>query len=253
MKRIKQLDALRTLAIFMVLSFHFGHMTNSPVIFRQIGWSGVDLFFILSGFLISGLLFREYKFSGHIRVGHFLAKRSMKLYPAYYVLVLGSIAIAMYFGSPYKWNAIWPSIVFVQNYVLSDGIWYHLWSMAVEEHFYILLPVAFWLATKHSKNPFGKLPHVTGGVIVFCLIGRCVLPLHLGYSHLRFDGLAFGVLIAYLWEFRPEVINQVIRSRGRWLLGATLLLLSPQFVLPITNPFMYTVGLTATFLVTAGS
>ena len=192
----------------MVLSFHFGHMTNSLSVFRQIGWSGVDLSLYLSGFLISGLLFREYKTCGNIRVGHFLARRSIKIYPAYYTLVLGSIAVAIYFGSPYTWNAIWPSIISVQNYILSDGIWYHLWSMAVEEHFYVLLPIAFWLAINSTENPFNKLPQAVGVVMAFCLICRFVQGGISGYSHRRFDGLWICVLISYFWEFRPECINR---------------------------------------------
>jgi peptidoglycan/LPS O-acetylase OafA/YrhL len=255
--RIKQLDALRALAIFMVLGTHFGNVvadhTNWMPIWRQIGWSGVDLFFVLSGFLISGLLFREYKLSGNIRVGRFLAKRSIKLWPAYYTLVLATVAAAIYLGVPYKWSAIWPSIVFMQNYGFGGVIWDHLWSMAVEEHFYVLLPVVFWLAAKRN-NPFDRLPQAACIVIVSCLVCRCIPVWHGGrhnfpmQSHLRFDGLAFGVLISYLWEFRPEFIQGIVRNRGRWLLGATVLLLSPQVFLSLDNPVMYTIGLTSTLL-----
>ncbi len=227
--------------------------TNWFPIWQRFGWSGVDLFFVLSGFLISGLLFREYKASGNIRVGHFLARRSIKLYPGYYTLVLGTIVAAAYFGVPYKWSAIWPSIVFAQNYGSAGVMWEHLWSMAVEEHFYILLPAAFWLATRR-KNPFDKLPQAAGIVMAFCFVCRCIavwdgkgrsFPMQ---SHLRFDGLAFGVLISYFWEFRPELIAGIVRNRGRWLLAVTVVLLSPQFCFFLYNPFMYTLGLTGTFL-----
>ncbi|MGA3237994.1 MAG: acyltransferase [Bryobacteraceae bacterium] len=248
--RIKQLDALRSLAVFMVLGTHFGAMTSSMPILIQIGWTGVDLFFVLSGFLISGLLFREYKVSGNIRVGHFLARRSIKLYPAYYTLIIATIVIARVISIPYTWGAIWPSIVFVQNYYTQD-IWGHLWSMAVEEHFYVLLPIAFWLAIRTTKSPFDRLPQAASLVMIFCLICRCVSVWHDEQftfpmqSHLRFDGLAFGVLISYFWEFRPEYINNIVRSQGRWLLCAAILLLSPQCFLSIHSPYMYTIGLTS--------
>jgi peptidoglycan/LPS O-acetylase OafA/YrhL len=248
MKRIKQLDALRTLAVFLVLSFHFSYLTKTMPIWLNIGWSGVDLFFVLSGFLISGILFREYKLTGKIRVWRFLGKRSAKIYPAYYILIFVSIAISLHQTVPYKWSAIWPSLVFIQNYKFADGVvWYHLWSMAVEEHFYLLMAGTFWFAVKRNK-PFNQIPKVTGIIMVFCLACRCVTASYIWYSHVRFDGLAFGVLISYLFEFKPGIVDAIVRDRGRWLLGATILLLSPQFILSISNPLMYTVGLTSNYL-----
>jgi peptidoglycan/LPS O-acetylase OafA/YrhL len=87
--RIVQLDLLRGVAILLVLGAHLeiprpqGVWGSFVALWTQVGWIGVDLFFVLSGFLISGLLFRELEFHGRIRVGHFLIRRGLKIYPPY--------------------------------------------------------------------------------------------------------------------------------------------------------------------------
>ena len=252
--RNKQIDALRALALLLVLGHHFGDkvygVSSWIPLWTQIGWSGVDLFFVLSGFLISGLLFREYKSNGALRIGRFLMRRGLKIYPAYYVVLLGS---ALTVNVPSKWTRIAADFFFVQNY--TSGLWGHLWSMAVEEHFYILLPFSFWVVMRFKRdNPFGNVPAVTGIVMVLCLTLRSI-PFWLNQpyafpaqSQLRFDGLALGVLLSYLWEFRPTVIDWMVRNNGWWLLGVSAMLLSPQFALPLDHPLMYTIGLTSTYL-----
>src|SRR5215831_18752084 len=85
--RNAQLDALRAIAVLLVLG---RHLPFFPLWIR-VGWTGVDLFFVLSGFLISGLLFREYKATGGIRIGRFLVRRGFKIYPAYYLFLTGSV------------------------------------------------------------------------------------------------------------------------------------------------------------------
>jgi len=259
--RNKQLDALRTLALLLVLGIHFGFLCGSKWIpmWTQMGWSGVDLFFVLSGFLISGLLFREYKSSGGVKVGRFLARRGLKIYPAYYLLMLGTGASFIILKTSWRlvptaaWLRLLSDSLFIQNY--TDGTWGHLWSMAVEEHFYIVLPIVLWLTIKFKRNnPFQYLP-ITAGIIIFLCLTFRTIPVLLGKafifpaaSHLRFDGLAFGVLIAYCWEFRPEAITALLRNRGRWLLGCSAVLLLPQFLMLMEHPLMSTIGLTSTLL-----
>ena len=97
--RAFNLDFFRGLAIFMVLFNHVNHETIPSIpdltgisgfifwFIKSLGWSGVDLFFVLSGFLISGLLFSEIEFSGKIRLGRFLIRRGMKIWPSYIVLL----------------------------------------------------------------------------------------------------------------------------------------------------------------------
>ena len=126
--RLKQLDALRALAVLLVLGHH---VTWNPIWVR-FGWSGVDVFFVLSGFLISGLLFREYKQYGSIHILRFWTRRALKIYPAYYLLILATVTGRMLAKTPIGWSHIWPDLIFVQSYV--PGTWGHLWSLTIEEH-----------------------------------------------------------------------------------------------------------------------
>ena len=81
--RNRNLDALRAVAILLVLGRHFEYFR----LWSQVGWAGVDLFFVLSGFLISGLLFAEWKQRGSIGIARFYVRRGLKIYPAFYVFL----------------------------------------------------------------------------------------------------------------------------------------------------------------------
>src|SRR5215469_11241023 len=82
--RNKRLDILRCIAVIVVILHHSAEST----FFTQVGWAGVDLFFVLSGFLISGLLFSEYKRRRSISLKRFFIRRGLKIYPAFYVFLL---------------------------------------------------------------------------------------------------------------------------------------------------------------------
>ncbi len=252
--RLKQLDALRTIAVLLVLG---RHLTWNPIWFR-IGWTGVDLFFVLSGFLVSGLLFREHKASGRIRVLRFLGRRAFKIYPAYYLLLVLTVAVRWTLGPPLKWRFTWPDFLFVQSY--RPGMWGHLWSLAVEEHFYILLPAALYLLLRRNAgrgDAFRHVPLLCGIVAAACLAMRIAYFLsgapydHYKIdapSHLRLDSLAFGVLLSYLCEFRPRVIDGLFRYGGLGVLALSALLLLPDLLFQVEHPFIYTFGLTLSYL-----
>jgi peptidoglycan/LPS O-acetylase OafA/YrhL len=99
---------------------------------------GVDLFFVLSGFLISGLLFREYIERGKIDLKRFWIRRSLKIYPPFYALLLAT-AIYSLVKFHHVTSAILGDVFFVQNYL--PHVWDHGWTLAVEEHFYLVLPL----------------------------------------------------------------------------------------------------------------
>src|SRR5277367_6183127 len=134
--RNKRLDVLRCVAVVTVILHHSGDST----FFTQAGWTGVDLFFVLSGFLISGLLFSEYKKRRAISFKRFYIRRGLKIYPAFYVFLLVTAV-----GGWWGFHSVAPAtmylneIFFVMNYL--GGVWTHTWSLGVEEHFYIILPI----------------------------------------------------------------------------------------------------------------
>jgi peptidoglycan/LPS O-acetylase OafA/YrhL len=251
-QRSRQLDALRAIAVLLVLGCH---VTWQPLWLRC-GWTGVDLFFVLSGFLIAGLLFREYKASGRLDVWRFVLRRAMKIYPPYYVLLIGTLIFDLLWQRAISWSRIWPDLIFVQNYRL--GLWEHLWSIGTEEQFYLLLPLTLvLLILGRRSSPFDRIPLICMSVMCFCLLARigsvvwqtnewwfpgCVRG---------FDGLALGVTVAYLSEFRPECLTSVCKERIL-LLTASLACLLPAIAYPSTHPVMLTLGLTLIYFGYAG-
>src|ERR1700751_3039383 len=133
--RIFQLDVLRGFAILLVMGVH----VPAYPIWSTLGGYGVDLFFLLSGFLISNLLFGEYRKSGSIRFIRFLSRRALKLYPSFYLLLVLTVLYCAFGHVPFTSRQLLGEIVLTQNYI--GGIWGHTWSLAVEEHFYLLLPL----------------------------------------------------------------------------------------------------------------
>lgn len=253
--RSKVLDALRAVAILLVLGRH----TEVSEVWTRIGWCGVDLFFVLSGFLISGLLFQEYKRFGDIRLKTFWFRRGLKIYPAFYFYTLvQTLAYLLMFsklpGAKSPVHLFLIDATFLSSYF--GGVSGHAWSLAVEEHFYFVLPVFLVVLMKlraKEEDPFASIPVVFLLIAVGSLWLRMLAtPAHYDdyYSyllptHLRMDGLFCGVMIGYLFHFKPQLLARV----ARWpLLIAGGMLLTPVYFMNIEYWHMYTWGLTSTFL-----
>jgi peptidoglycan/LPS O-acetylase OafA/YrhL len=134
-ERLLSLDVMRTASILLVLCRHTVDPPASATLANLLhcgGWIGVDLFFVLSGFLVSGLLFQEHQRRGSLRWGRFLVRRGFKIYPAFYAMMAVAIAVAIR-RHDLQWKPALAELLFVQNYV--HGMWLHTWSLAVEEPF----------------------------------------------------------------------------------------------------------------------
>jgi peptidoglycan/LPS O-acetylase OafA/YrhL len=267
-KRLASLDSLRAVAILMVVG---GHMPNidfpqDDVLLRSItgywkegGWVGVDLFFVLSGFLIGGLLFREFKQYGGISFGRFFIRRGLKIYPPFFAMIAVTIIVRICLAEEMRSYNIAGEILFLQNYL--GKLWIHTWSLAVEEHFYILLPLVLFVLMRRkpkSTNPFARIPvlFLVLAVGELCLrvlnarywdtfrVTRCLHP-----THLRIDSLMFGVLGAYYYYFRHDDFVNLVYPRRRLLAGLGICLFLPAFFLPLgSTPFIYTAGFTLFYL-----
>lgn len=260
--RIPQLDVLRGVAILLVLGRHMeGVPLGAPwwvqdtlYAWRDVGWTGVDLFFVLSGFLVSGLLFREYDRHGDVQVARFLARRALKIYPAFYGFL---VATSLYAGTLHTHGFV-AEALFVQNY--RTGLWDHTWSLAVEEHFYLLLAgLAFILARRRSRiadDPFRTLVPIFASVAIVALALRIVTARfagpwythHLCPTHLRLDSLLFGVLLSYLAHYRRERLAAFVRGHRTLLFLLCTLCLMPVFFLPAIDVFMETAGFSLIYL-----
>jgi peptidoglycan/LPS O-acetylase OafA/YrhL len=267
-RRVRELDVLRGVAILLVLGHHAGITpTGLPALVQDgldrwamAGWVGVDLFFVLSGFLVSGLLFNEYRATGHVRVGRFLLRRGFKIYPAFYVLIASTVVVDYALRRPAGWSPLLHEIFFVQNY--GDGLWTHTWSLAVEEHFYLLLAllVAVLVATaaprRTSADPFRIVGPLFLAVAVAALLARVIterlapsrLSLHLAPTHLRLDSLMCGVALSYLFHFHRDWLAARVRAHRPVMILASLLCLAPALFLPVTSPVMQTIGFTLLYI-----
>jgi peptidoglycan/LPS O-acetylase OafA/YrhL len=265
MKRQAELDFLRAIAVSMVLLAHLIHAPSAdtlpPLGYRVVrfcqnhGWMGVDLFFVLSGFLISGLLFREYQRHGVIKPSTFYIRRGLKIYPPFYVLFAITCAWIWSSGHSIPLERAVPEAFFLQNYF--DGLWGHTWTLAVEEHFYFALPLLFlWLARKGGTNPFRHLPLVFVLIATACLLMR--LQVMLGndprkydsafqYTHLRIDSLMFGVLISYYRHFHQRWLT-AWTQRHYWRLWLTAFAFMAADKLPRSMWWTHVTGYTFIYL-----
>ena len=246
--RLRQLDILRAVAILLVLGRHFSF---SETLSRG-GWSGVDLFFVLSGFLISGLLFAEFKKGGRIDLGRFLIRRGFKIYPPFYAFMGWTVAMFLIRGGHLRMKALISELFFLQSYV--PAMWPHTWSLAVEEHFYLALPLLLIVLSRFlrdRRDPFRALPGLfvlvacasLGLRLYLCRGGPLPLTTIQYKSHLNVDGLLFGVVLSYFYHFQREQFDRAADLPGWFLLAASASLIAPCFVLTIEqSSFLQTLG-----------
>ncbi|WP_433974545.1 acyltransferase family protein [Tunturiibacter lichenicola] len=193
-KRIVQLDGLRGIAVLMVF---FSHAFRS-----QLLWTGVDLFFVLSGFLITGVLIEQRRRKGwSAYLASFYQRRMRRILPAY-ILFLGVTSILFGIG----WMRRWYLFLFLMNTKLfleldhrySLGV---LWSLAVEEQFYLVWPFVVYLLDE------GALACLSGGLVLAAPLMRWIetayYPGHwpiYSSTPFRMDLLTVGALIALVWR-----------------------------------------------------
>lgn len=259
--RLRELDFLRGVAIILVL---FRHQPLFSFTTRM-GWIGVDLFFVLSGFLVSGLLFKEHKSYGSIDGTRFLIRRGFKIYPIYYLFYLVYLIPFFLNDQSIKLGKVVADLLFVQNYFSGWGYTYAAsWSLAVEEHFYIGLVVVFYFLFKgeHLKGKvFNPNNSKTEKIIIWILVGVLILRVLSNYllpqyevknftmTHLRIDSLLFGVLIAYAYHYKREsFISHFIRLKNYLWIVVLLFLSFTPFINPVESIFVKTVGFTLVYL-----
>ena len=207
--KIAELDGLRAVAILAVLVTHFSHQR---VLIG--GYLGVDLFFVLSGFLITSLLVSEER-AGGVGLGNFYARRALRILPP----LLASAAIALALGT-ITWKAALAAIFFVANVVdIPLGAFVPLWSLSVEEHFYLLWPFLFIALGRHR-------PRFVAYAILAVVATRIILlSMKIGIyeqTYARADSLLVGCGTALLLAQRPPRV-------ARWVAPATFVTLLSTF------------------------
>jgi len=225
--RDRMLDVIRGAAILLVLVFHLRVATGvlaidlliRPVI--DVGWVGVDLFFVLSGLLIGGIVLDQIDSPGGFSRTRFFGRRALRLWPVLY-LYLGTMLVI---GGAEAWGMVLPVTLHVQNYAVD--IPSHLWSLAVEEHFYLLLAFGLpWVWRRGGPQLLGAaliVPIVGCLLLRLAALDRGVLPVEVQWqTPYRIDALAAGVLLALTERYRPTVFLALQAKRGLCLAGAAI-------------------------------
>ena len=255
--RIANLDLLRAVAILLVLA---DNVVGAGVVdvgawgnhLLTTGWVGVDLFFVLSGWLVGGLYWRELKTFGSVGLGRFWTRRWLRTIPPYLVafaVVTAGRAVIGKDLQPEMWGRY---LTFTQNYLVPPPYWAVSWSLAVEEHFYLFLPLVLGLALRFRRG----VPVALGGLALASLVARVVTvpdgawPWGLQYTatHMRLEGLVLGVLAAYVYH-RHTVLWPTVRRVAAWALVPGLVFVASVPWLPadVVNRFAYT-GVDLAFL-----
>lgn len=229
--RLTGLDTLRALAIVLVLLSHYNGFVARGSIFGfigEVGWAGVDLFFVLSGYLIGNQLLAPAARGEPPALKTFFARRLLRTLPNYYVV------LAVYLLLPHSviWGKsmapAWRFLTFTQNFGLRYGETFtHSWSLCIEEQFYLVLPLAVLLLVGTRRSPrllWCALVAAIGAGMAYrgfaFARGEDAFAAPVYYaSFARFDELLPGVAIAMLKNFHPAVFARILR-RGNILLAA---------------------------------
>jgi len=209
---LPSLDGFRGVAILIVLIAHFGLGNYVP------GGFGVMLFFFLSGFLITRLLMHEHAKTSSINLKRFYVRRFIRLYPPLLLMLIIFPAALIMFNHKVYWQELTAVLFYFENYYLYyfsgghtvEGFFNIFWSLAVEEHFYIVYPIVFliFFKKKNFQNILSLLILAAFLIRLYYVI-RWESPLLTGYddpsyeptymlSHCRFDSILFGCLSAVL-------------------------------------------------------
>ncbi len=250
--KLHGLDHLRAFAILFVLLFHYGKIFKHPQWADDIGkfgWTGVDLFFVLSGFLIASQLFQQINDGQHISLKVFYTKRFFRIIPAYLVV------LTLYFVFPYlrereSLPPLWKFLTFTQNLNLnthSQFTFSHVWSLCIEEQFYLLFPLLLLFFIKIKQVHRGYILLITLSIVglliriywwnkldtifedsknfIYYWYRRIYFP-----TYNRLDGLLVGVAIAGIFSFKPLLKNWIIKNSNYIFVASLVILTAAYFV-----------------------
>jgi peptidoglycan/LPS O-acetylase OafA/YrhL len=265
-KRIVELDGVRGLAILLVLVWHYAFSqlrvpVGTALAYAQkllsMTWIGVDLFFVLSGFLIGGILLDNRTAKNYFSA--FYLRRALRIFPLYYLLLacFALLATNSTFadGPEFDWLMrdslpMWAYFGYLQNFVVAErgdmgSNWMAItWSLAVEEQFYLVLPALIYIVSKRA------LPWILGVLVVVAVFFRIVMFLNHHNAGLpgfvllpgRWDALFIGVLGAYAVRQR-EFLNR-IESLLPWLRALVLSGSAAAFAFLVSGQGIGSVGMT---------
>jgi peptidoglycan/LPS O-acetylase OafA/YrhL len=239
-KHIPQLDVLRGAAVLNVMLYHIVDVVPrlhlKPLF--GLGYAGVDLFFVLSGFLITGILVDSKDADNYFT--NFYARRALRIWPIYYALLLftflllPAIAPALksaIFERSHPWQAF---PFFLQNLTLAGPPFDSVrvtWSLAIEEQFYLVWPVVVWFAPRRILKPLALSGLFLSMAVRWSVLIGLIPALNTYMNTLtRLDGLSLGAFLA-LWI--PEADSRTVKLAG---IAAVVLTLPAAIAMGLVRP-----------------
>lgn len=259
--RVPALDGLRGLAVLCVMLFHFGTASglqaDSYATKKLIGlfcnlWSGVDIFFALSGFLITGILLREKTEPGYF--ARFYMRRTLRIFPLYYAALIVIFVLLPALHLPaldnpgvhrvqdaqvwmWAYSQDFAITYFNHDFFDPDPLWVgHFWSLGVEEHFYLVWPLIVYFCTRRGLLLTSGLLIVAAPVVRFTMTHYDMDPAAVyTFTLSRVDQFAIGGLLALFVQEREPV---QLRRWARWAAGAAVMYLV-VCVIELKQPFYW--------------
>jgi peptidoglycan/LPS O-acetylase OafA/YrhL len=248
------IDGLRAVAVGSVVAFHaFPNLVKG-------GFVGVDIFFVISGFLISGIIFGALEADG-FSYANFYGRRIRRIFPALIAVCAATLLAGWYVLLPDEFEHLGKHLAAGAAFVSNGALWYesgyfdaasdtkpllHLWSLAIEEQFYIVWPLVLGLVWRRKR---GFLVVTLSIALVSFVINVATVghdPVAAFYSPLsRFWELMLGGVLAYIAMHRPEVLQRHGTARswaGAALVGAGIFVLTKERAFPGYWALLPTVG-----------
>ena len=241
MRRLAGLDLLRAIAIVWVMLFHsfiVGGLGPDFAWLSRFGWAGVDIFFVLSGFLIGTQVLRPLQRGEPFSFGGFYARRAWRILPAFTVV----LALYVFFPGLREVPGLqpwWQFATFTLNLLIDpahNSAFSHAWSLCVEEHFYLVFPLLAWWLTRRPSML--KFTGICAAVVVLGIALRTTVWLRdtaldpprnwfledLYYpTWMRLDGLLMGIVLATVRVCRPQAWARWQRHSNAVLLGGLVI------------------------------
>jgi len=253
------IDGLRAIAVISVILFHLGFLPN--------GYLGVDIFFVISGYLITGIVYNEV-LENTFSVVKFYERRLRRIFPLVLFTCLAALVLGLVFMLPDDLENLCQSIIatnFSANnilmYITSADYWavkndykplMHTWSLGIEEQFYLLYPFLFFIFKGNRKKYILTILVLLSmiSLVLFLLSGN--VPAKFYFLHFRFFELAVGGICAIYFTNRS--ISDLLKSKTILLacLVLTILLMYTNYIHSNTVKILITTFLSAAMLVTGG-
>jgi len=220
MTKIHALDGLRAIAVITVTVSHL-HSRQGNLTFTFAGALGVQLFFVVSGFLITTLLLREEKKHGSISLRRFWMRRMLRIMPAYLVYVIAIWLIdASNESLSVNSSSYLAALTFTTGYAHGDYELGHLWSLGVEMQYYLIWPLVVFLGSPRARWVFAALLILAGigaRVVVYRYFGSSMM--FAAGSVCNMDGIILGSILAMLAESQSSVLQSLGGKSAKWVLS----------------------------------